>query len=503
MRINGKKDFICFFFQSVSEKKYMYDAITNRIFQVSDLFYKNQGILFASIQNKLNLLKLYKCNEFDKIKKEYSMLKYSIQKQSISPNRILEVDYPFNIHHIENLLDNSLRHLSLCITEQCNLRCEYCTYSGHYLYSRKHSNNTMSYEIAKRSIDFFYKHSQNCPKVIISFYGGEPFLEFEKIKLLVEYSERVFNGKLQHYQITTNGTLLNNDEIIEWFLSKPNVYINITLNGNKAYHDAYRHYTDGTGSHNLIMSAISKIIKKNLNAYSERINFLCNYLSVNDIASIIKFYDSNDKLLGKTPILLSGVNKNDNDGFINKMVENNFHPRNESSRKNVYQSLAQKYIDGSGFNQPILKLLFDKSLYNIHKRKIYTIHEKAYFTGVCPPFVNRLYVNSDGTFNLCEKVSDFNNFGNADDGFDLKKIQFMLHEYKKINEKHCKCCWAIRFCSACYKDTYATDNVNEVRRSNQCNAIRENVKSTLELYCSIIENFPKGLEFLEEYKFPF
>ena len=50
----------------------------------------------------------------------------------------------------------------------------------------------------------------------IGFYGGEPLLEFPLLKKAVEYSEQQFEGKKLTFNITTNGTLLN-DEMIYFF----------------------------------------------------------------------------------------------------------------------------------------------------------------------------------------------------------------------------------------------------------------------------------------------
>lgn len=45
------------------------------------------------------------------------------------------------------------QHLMLQVTQQCNLRCEYCAYSGMYD-NRVHSNKRMDFKLAKKAIDF-------------------------------------------------------------------------------------------------------------------------------------------------------------------------------------------------------------------------------------------------------------------------------------------------------------------------------------------------------------
>ena len=47
----------------------------------------------------------------------------------------------------------------------------------------------------KAAVDFFAEHSANQNDVCVGFYGGEPLLEYDLIKAMVEYSEKIFKGK--------------------------------------------------------------------------------------------------------------------------------------------------------------------------------------------------------------------------------------------------------------------------------------------------------------------
>ena len=64
--------------------------------------------------------------------------------------------------------------MTLQVTQNCNLRCSYCPYSGGYE-QRSHNNQRMSFDIAKKSMDFFIAHSEDQPEINLGFYGGEPF----------------------------------------------------------------------------------------------------------------------------------------------------------------------------------------------------------------------------------------------------------------------------------------------------------------------------------------
>lgn len=116
--------------------------------------------------------------------------------------------------YLDVFLTRKLAKITLQLTQNCNFRCKYGIYSEtHNLRQRSHSTERMTFETAKKAIDFLWKHSVDSPDVNIGFYGGEPLLEFPLLKKAVKYSERLFEGKNLTFSVTTNGTLLN-DEII-------------------------------------------------------------------------------------------------------------------------------------------------------------------------------------------------------------------------------------------------------------------------------------------------
>jgi organic radical activating enzyme len=102
----------------------------------------------------------------------------------------------------------------LQVTQQCNLRCQYCAYSGAY-YNRTHNSARMSFETAKRAIDFLLARSHESDHVHVGFYGGEPLLEFDLIKRCVDYVKKSVEGRSITFGITTNATLLNDEKILE------------------------------------------------------------------------------------------------------------------------------------------------------------------------------------------------------------------------------------------------------------------------------------------------
>jgi uncharacterized protein len=69
-------------------------------------------------------------------------------------------------------------NLSIILTHQCNLRCNYC-------YESIKNNQTISIDVAKNII-CKYLNSEEYDEIEIDFFGGEPFLEFQKMKEICE-----------------------------------------------------------------------------------------------------------------------------------------------------------------------------------------------------------------------------------------------------------------------------------------------------------------------------
>lgn len=93
-------------------------------------------------------------------------------------------------------------HLTLHVTNKCNLRCGYC-----YVH---HGAESMTRETALAAVDMAARANTPCGLI---FFGGEPLIERNLIYGIVEYSQQVRKktGQTFYYKITTNGTLLDEE----------------------------------------------------------------------------------------------------------------------------------------------------------------------------------------------------------------------------------------------------------------------------------------------------
>nr|WP_330393422.1 thioether cross-link-forming SCIFF peptide maturase [Anaeromicropila populeti] len=143
-----------------------------------------------------------------------------------------------------------VKALCLHIAHDCNLACRYCfAGKGEYQGDKAY----MSFEVGKKALDFLIAQSGSRKNLEVDFFGGEPLMNFEVIKQLVQYGrdQEKKHGKNFRFTLTTNGVLLNN-EIME-FLNKEMSNVVLSIDGRKEVNDYMRPSRNDKGSYDLIM----------------------------------------------------------------------------------------------------------------------------------------------------------------------------------------------------------------------------------------------------------
>jgi uncharacterized protein len=149
-----------------------------------------------------------------------------------------------------------LKAICLHVAHACNMDCKYC-FAGKGDYSGK--SGIMSLEVGKQSLDFLVKNSGTRHNLEVDLFGGEPLLNWDVCKGIVEYGrelEKKYDKKF-NFTLTTNGILLN-DEIIE-YTTKEMGNVVISLDGRKRTHDFMRQTKDGGGTYEKIIDNFKKL----------------------------------------------------------------------------------------------------------------------------------------------------------------------------------------------------------------------------------------------------
>ena len=123
-----------------------------------------------------------------------------------------------------------VKALCLHVAHTCNLNCEYCFASqGKYHGDRA----LMSFEVGKQALDFLMDHSGTRRNLEVDFFGGEPLMNWDVVKRLVEYARSVEKerGKNFRFTLTTNGMLID-DDVID-FANREMSNVVLSLEGRK------------------------------------------------------------------------------------------------------------------------------------------------------------------------------------------------------------------------------------------------------------------------------
>ncbi|MCR4908389.1 MAG: thioether cross-link-forming SCIFF peptide maturase [Lachnospiraceae bacterium] len=148
-----------------------------------------------------------------------------------------------------------VKALCLHVAHDCNLRCKYCFASeGEYHGKRA----LMSFETGKRALDFLVENSGNRRNLEVDFFGGEPLMNFEVVKALVEYGRSVEKEKNKNFRftLTTNGVLLD-DEVLD-YVNREMGNLVLSIDGRKEVHDRMRPMRGGGPSHDRILPKLLK-----------------------------------------------------------------------------------------------------------------------------------------------------------------------------------------------------------------------------------------------------
>lgn len=399
---------------------------------------------------------------------------------------------------IKGKIASHLQQMILCVTERCNLRCTYCVYSGQHAGYRMHSNKVMTWNIARRAIDYFLAHCQDQKEhVALGFYGGEPLLELELIERCVaKIKKAAKHMRRPVLTITTNGTVFNRK--ILRFLVDNEIMLFVSLDGPQLVHDANRRFkSNNRGTFAKVMDTI-KMIQDSNPDYAER--FLCVAATVTppiDYVQLDHFFSSLGLAIRQSLVQCYGT-----PGF----PKNDPHRSNPRGTKEMFTKFSQAAV-GNVFNtgegeRPYLfvKGLFELSMKRLHLRGIHDRLESEHSTGrLCVPGADKVFVNTEGTFYICERLEGNRNMriGDIESGVDINRVCKMISDFDTMGNNDCCSCWLLRICHMCFAHVVHNHEYDIEKRHLVCETMRKHYHDMLSLYCSTMEKNPKAFDFLE------
>jgi len=240
----------------------------NFLFNSNDhgyLLYNSLTNSFAQIEEDTYLL-------FEKVKQNPAVLTDNFSTEEIDQLReakiIVDNDYDeyLNIklqRHLKRF-DKSRMTLTIAPTLHCNLACDYC-------FEEARPNVYMSNEVEEGILNFLKRHT-DVKMMSITWYGGEPLLDFDRVVSLTQKIKKL--DIAFQSSVITNGYLLT-DEVIGRLIDLHIKQVHITIDGPEEIHNKRRPHIKEQNSYEVIynnMLKLKPLLKEKKLALSVRVN---------------------------------------------------------------------------------------------------------------------------------------------------------------------------------------------------------------------------------------
>lgn len=242
----------------------------------------------------------------------------------------------------------------LMLTSDCNLQCKYCFGEslddfaedfGEELEVDYNLPHSVNYDLS-----LLERFCRQDPECVLTFYGGEPLLQMDKIRQIMNKIEP------KHYMIQTNGLLL--DKLESEYVNRFHTIL-VSIDGEESVTDYYR----GKGTFRKVVDNL-KIIKNN--GFNGELIARMTVMEQNDVEKQVKWLLNNDEFC------FSSVHWQLNAGFWgNDYQRRSFEEWTKTSYILGVDELADFWVEQMAQNGVVLKLYPLLGIANslLHKEK--------------------------------------------------------------------------------------------------------------------------------------
>ena len=329
-----------------------------------------------------------------------------------------------------------IKALCLNIAHDCNLRCKYC-FAGQGGYGQWRM--LMSFDVARRAVDFLIAHSGPRQHCEMDFFGGEPLMNWHVVQQTVAYvrQQEKKHNKIFKLSLTSNGYYLDEEKVK--YLTDNHIALILSLDGRKEMHDRMRPGTHGEGSYDKILKNLQYCVAhRDGEEYYVRGTY--TRYNLDFTKDVLDMVDKGFPALSMEPVV--------GDASEDYAIQEEDLPRVKAE----YDTLAKAFIQREEAKNPFFYFHFNMSLWR----------------GPCLPKRLRgcgagheyLAVVPNGDIYPCHQFVGRDEYvvGNVYEGLKNMKMMREFRENHVLTKPECVKCWAKFFCSGgCHANnvTYA------------------------------------------------
>lgn len=351
-----------------------------------------------------------------------------------------------------------VKALCLHISHDCNLRCKYCFASTGDFGGQR---SMMSVEVGKKAIDFIIKESGSRKNLEVDLFGGEPLMNFEVVKEIVDYAraKEKEHGKNFRFTITTNAILLN--EGIKKYINDNMQNVVLSIDGRKEVNDKMRYRVDGTGCYSDILPKIKDMAdSRGQDKYYVRGTFTRENLDFSK--DVLHLADEGFKQISVEPVVAG------KDSGYDLRLED------LPVLFDEYEKLAQEFVKrkqaGNGFN--FFHFMIDLSQGPCIAKRLRGCGSGHEYVAITP----------EGDIYPCHQFVGNSEFkmGNVAEGILNTDIQKHFKGSNVYTKEECRNCWAKFYCSGgCAANAHQFNNDINVPYKVGCELEKKRVECAL------------------------
>lgn len=351
-----------------------------------------------------------------------------------------------------------VKALCLHICHDCNLRCKYCFASTGDFGGQR---TMMSAEVGKKAIDFIIRESGSRRNLEVDLFGGEPLMNFEVVKEIVDYAksrEKEFNKNFR-FTLTTNAILLNED--IKNYLNENMQNVVLSIDGRREVNDKMRYRVDGTGCYEDIMPKIKDMANsRGQDNYYVRGTFTRENLDFSE--DVLHLADQGFKQISVEPVVAAKDIGYD-------LREEDLPVLYEEYEKLAYE-LVKRKKEGKGFN--FFHFMIDLSQGPCIAKRLRGCGSGHEYVAVTP----------EGDIYPCHQFVGNTEFkmGNVMEGKLNTDIQEHFKGSNVYTKEECNKCWAKFYCSGgCAANSYQFNSDINIPYKVGCELEKKRVECAL------------------------